>query len=478
VKGIPLPAVGALLELDVDGMDDEGRGRANVGEEDTGYDVAVRGAFPGDRVRARVERVFAVRRLVQAVTASVVDEGSLRIARVCRHGGPCAACPLEGADPSLALALKRARIEDALRAHDLSAAVDDVVTPPSPYGRRQKVKLVCGGTRGHVVLGLYAPHSHALVAAHLCPYVDPEVSRAVEAVRATLSASGALPGEGGVRAVIARAFASGVGVIVQSARPLDDDMRRALVALVPAHLASIGVRIETHVTNSLLGGAREHLAGPSRMVPKEGGPAVETDAFAQPDPDLSLLMNSLAAAFLVDGTFADDAETLDRTAPAVPGHADAPMHAPAFVRRDSERIFVDAYAGTGAFTRALLARGASHVIAIERSPDVGALSDDARVDARTGDVEPVARALVVEGTIAQGVVADPARRGLGFDVHALVALGAARFVLVSCDPQSMGRDVRAIVDAGYRVARVLPIDLFPGTPEIETMVFLERHAET
>lgn len=469
MKAHGLPVVGSTLEIVVDGMDDEGRGRANVGDEETGYDVAVRGAFPGDAVRARVERVWAGRRLVQAALASVVVEGDARVSRACQHGAPCSACPLEGADPSLGIALKRARIAEALAEHAIDADVDDVVSPPTPYGRRQKVKLVCGGTRGHVVLGLYAPHSHQLTAAHLCPYVDPDVTRALDAVRAALSSSLALPGEGGVRAVIARAFADGVGVVVQSAVPLDDEVRRALVALVPSTLASLALRVESRATNSLLGGERELLAGAERLIPKEGGPAVDTDAFAQPDPLLALFLNRRAAAFLVDGSLADDEDERASTATedahnAIARHAEPP----------DGRIFVDAYAGTGGFTRALLARGAPHVIAVERSSDVVVLADDARVLARTGDVQPVVRALVDDGVRAHGVVADPARRGLGEDVHALVALSPERFVLVSCDPQAMGRDVRAIVDAGYRVVRVLPVDLFPGTPEIETMVFLER----
>jgi 23S rRNA (uracil1939-C5)-methyltransferase len=171
-------------------------------------------------------------------------------------------------------------------------------------------------------------------------------------------------------------------------------------------------------------------------------------------------MNARAAAFLLDG--ATDDERTD-TDDASIDRATA-----------SERVFVDAYAGTGGFTRALLARGATRVVAIERSPDVEALADDPRVEAHVGDVLPVVRALVDGGLRADGLVADPARRGLGDDVQALVSLEAARVVLVSCDPLAMGRDVRALVDAGYRVAHVLPVDLFPGTPEIETMVFLTR----
>jgi len=443
VSGLPLPREGAELVVDVDGMDDEGRGRASIGEEADGFDVAVRGALPGDRVRARVERVWAARRLVQAVCASVVDEGPSRAPRVCPHGGPCPACPLEGADPSLAIALKRARVERALSEHGIAVDVDDVVLPEPYVGRRQKVKLVVGGAPGHVVLGLYAPHSHALVAAHLCPYVDADVVRAVDEVRRALSSSGAVPGERGVRAVVARVFSEGVGVVVQSAAPLEARVREALTSLVPRAIASLGVRVESQATNSLLGGARELLAGPSRLTPREGGPAVDVDAFAQPDGALAAWMTEESARFLVEGAGVDS-------------------------------VFVDAYAGTGPFTRALLDAGAPRVFAIEKNPDVRALASDARVVVHEGLVGDVARVLVDRHLEVDGLVADPARRGLVDDVAALAALRPRRCVLVACDADAMGRDVAELVARGFVVERVVPVDLFPATPEIETLVFLRR----
>lgn len=443
MSGVPLPRVGSELVVDVDGMDDEGRGRALVGEDEDGFDVAIRGGFPGDRVRARVERVWGARRLVQAVCASVVDEGPSRSSRTCAHGGPCPACPLEGADPSLAIALKRARVERALEENGIAIDVDDVVLPEPITGRRQKVKLVVGGTTGHIVLGLYAPHSHALVAAHLCPYVDEAVVRAVDDVRRALSTSGAVPGESGVRAVLARVFSEGVGVVVQTATPLDDRVRDALTALVPNAIASLAVRVEAQSTNSLLGGERTVLAGPARLTPREGGPPVDVDAFAQPDGALARWMTEEAARFLVDGA------------------------------RDGA-LMVDAYAGTGPFTRALLDAGVSRVVAIEKNPDVRALSIDERVDVREGLVGDVARALFDERPAVEGLVADPARRGLVDDVTPLAALHPRRFVLVACDPDAMGRDVAALVARGFVVERVVPVDLFPATPEIETIVFMTR----
>ena len=73
------------------------------------------------------------------------------------------------------------------------------------------------------------------------------------------------------------------------------------------------------------------------------------------------------------------------------------------------------------------------------------------------------------------VVADPSRPGLGRPgVAALVALGAPRLVLVSCDPASLGRDVALLAAAGYRLAEVALVDAFPHTFHVETVSRFDR----
>ena len=126
-KGVALPAPGTRFEIQVDAMDEEGRGRALYpGLETEEVDVAIRGAFPGDGVAAVVEKIFAQRRLVVARTQEVIDVGPCREKSQCAPASPCAACPLETAQTPFALELKRGRVQKALERAELQATVEDV----------------------------------------------------------------------------------------------------------------------------------------------------------------------------------------------------------------------------------------------------------------------------------------------------------------------------------------------------------------
>jgi 23S rRNA (uracil1939-C5)-methyltransferase len=140
---------------------------------------------------------------------------------------------------------------------------------------------------------------------------------------------------------------------------------------------------------------------------------------------------------------------------------------------------LDAYCGVGTF--ALLAAdrvgGRGRVVAIE---EAGQAIADARVNAAgvscveivQGRVERVVPRL--DATF-DGAVLDPARAGCERIVlDALIARPPRRIVYVSCDPATLARDLRILVDGGYRLVEVVPVDMFPQTFHIECVATLER----
>ncbi|MEI7887894.1 MAG: hypothetical protein WCJ04_10920 [Actinomycetes bacterium] len=135
----------------------------------------------------------------------------------------------------------------------------------------------------------------------------------------------------------------------------------------------------------------------------------------------------------------------------------------------SDRL-VDLYGGVGLFTAGL---NAQQAVLVERSES--SLSD-ARVNLAELDAQVVGSS--VENwrpTQADVVVADPARSGLNASgVAAVVATGAERVALVSCDPASQARDLRLLVDAGFEVREIELVDMFPQTHHIEAVTSLRR----
>jgi len=138
---------------------------------------------------------------------------------------------------------------------------------------------------------------------------------------------------------------------------------------------------------------------------------------------------------------------------------------------------VDLYAGVGLFASVLGARCGARVTAVESSP---AATADAMVNLADLDAE------IVTGEVARWrlgpgeatpevVVADPARPGLGRPgVASVVAAGAARVVLVSCDPASLARDTQLLSASGYRLASLTLVDAFAHTAHVETVSRFDR----
>ena len=139
---------------------------------------------------------------------------------------------------------------------------------------------------------------------------------------------------------------------------------------------------------------------------------------------------------------------------------------------DDIEHLADLYAGVGLFAATI---PAAHVVAIEGNPSAVA---DCRHNL-AGHPDAKVHRLSVERWRAKqdydAVVADPSRQGLGLEgVDAIARTRARRVALVSCDVAAMARDVRDLVDAGYTVERVTPVDLFPMTSHIEIVTALRR----
>ncbi len=132
---------------------------------------------------------------------------------------------------------------------------------------------------------------------------------------------------------------------------------------------------------------------------------------------------------------------------------------------------VDLYSGVGLFAGVLADRG-WRVTAVEGSASSVA---DARVNL-SGAVTIVAADVTRWTAVpADLVVADPSRDGLRRAGVAVVsATGASRVVLVSCDAAAFGRDTRLLVDAGYRLTAVTPVDMFPQSFHVEIVAVFDR----
>ncbi len=144
----------------------------------------------------------------------------------------------------------------------------------------------------------------------------------------------------------------------------------------------------------------------------------------------------------------------------------------------SEDRLLDAYSGAGAFALPL-AKTVHEVVAIEENPQAVADGErTANLNAITNVrfiTAPVERALSGLDGVYSAAILDPPRRGCHpMALAALLNLAPARIAYVSCHPAILARDVRPLIDAGYRLVNIQPVDLFPQTPHIESVALLKR----
>jgi 23S rRNA (uracil1939-C5)-methyltransferase len=140
---------------------------------------------------------------------------------------------------------------------------------------------------------------------------------------------------------------------------------------------------------------------------------------------------------------------------------------------------LDAYCGVGLFSR-FIAPQVTHVIGVESSACAQAdftlnLAACTNVEFRLGRVEQIVPTITAH---LDAAVFDPPRAGCGPQViEAVVAQQIDRVVMVACDPATLARDVRSLLDRQYTLLEVQPIDLFPHTYHIETIAVLQRVKE-
>jgi 23S rRNA (uracil1939-C5)-methyltransferase len=424
----------SLLDLRIESIAAGGDG---VSRDEQGRVVFVPRTAPGDRIRARVvaERASWAR----ALPVEIVDPGPDRVQPPCRHATSCGGCQLQHISPVGQQAARRRIVADTLaRIGGLDAAVPAPLEVEPAFGYRNRVTFALQRTADGVRAGYHrfdAPGD--LVDVEDCPLAESAVREVWGSLRANWGvAAEALPEGRELRLTLRSSGDGRVAVLVEggeTGRPRAGD---------PARLdAGINDLACYHWRDG--SGRRHHLAGSTTLSDQWGG----LDLRLRPD---AFVQVNRAAAHHLD-------EWVDR-------HAGPP----------AGRRLLDLYAGVG--TRALRwALAGGEAVACEVDADAVKTGQEAAsryaVDVRF--LRSRVGATLDSLLPADAVVVNPPRQGLSRRVSARLAHGdAGALIYVSCDPATLARDLRRLKDA-WQVRRVQPIDVFPQTAHVETLVWLE-----
>ncbi len=448
---------GNLATVDCTEVDDDG---AAVAPGPVRLHVA--GALPGERVAARVVHVSPHGPEAWGWLDQIEQASPDRRSPACRAFGSCGGCVLEHWDYAAQLVWKRSRVARALALHDALAAlpVDDCVASPRPLGYRNRSKLVVARGEGGLVLGAYAPRSHDVVDLSGCAIAEPPQDETAAALRALLEEAGVAPYDeraltGDLRHVVLRTNRDGALLAVWVARrPLPDGpaLARAFRAARPEV-----VGVVEHVNRTRGNAIFDGGAGDERLL--DG--AATIDDRVEVDGRTVRLQLSAGAFFQANRAVAELAyAAIARGLAVQPG----------------ERV-VDAYCGVGGIALTL-APAAGEVLGIEShaaaiTDAIASAACNANGNARFVIADAAAGLAAVDR--ADVVVLNPPRKGCAPAVlTALARLAPRAIAYLSCDPDSLARDLAVLTTHGYTVTSITPFDMLPHTPHVEVLSLLVR----
>ena len=426
-----------------------------------GYVVFVTGAVPGDRVRARVTK--RKRAYAEARTLELLEPSEERVEPRAPHSGaPWQVLPYERQ-----LSEKESQVRDALARIGgfEEAPVEAIVPAGDPWRYRNKVEYSFGaGDDGELVLGFHRPGRWNEIDDVREDVLASEPVDAVrERVRSWCREQGLSPYD--------RREGTGLlrNLVVREGRRTGELQARLVTS--PGDFAASEL---AGVLEGMVDGFLWTRAGGVAETTRDGDTTLVSGAEAL-EENLRIFGVELGFRISPEAFFqvhTEQAERLYAIAAELAG------------LRGSERVF-DLFSGIGTIALCLALR-AREVLGIESvEPAVADAIGNARRNEIentrffAGDVRTALRPLVEEAGRPDVVVVDPPRAGLSQKVvRRVLETGASRVVYVSCNPTTLAPNARQMVDAGYRLASVRPVDMFPQTPHIECVALLERATES
>ena len=414
----------ADAELTIDAIGARGDGLATHG----GRTIHVPGALPGETVRAAIAGTRAAN--VEPVTRSPD-----RVAPPCRHFGACGGCALQHWADAPYRAWKRRRVADALMRRGIETQVAAPV-PGAPGTRRRATFSVLRRPEG-VLLGFQRAASHAVVDITECPVADPVLTRARGALKALARALVPVMGAGAKPvSMTVTVTAAGLDVSVGDGFRLAEAARRAVIAVaLKANLARLTVQ--------------------SEVLAETRKPMVAFDGIAVPLPPGGFLQATEAA--------------------------EAAMRGLATAHLAGARAVIDLFSGCGTFALPLARHAGVHAV----EADAAALAaldagwrgaPHARLRRVTTEKRDLFARPVTAGELDafDALVFDPPRAGAEAQARHIARSTVRKVVAVSCEPATLARDLRILVDGGHRIVSVTPVDQFLWSPHVETVALLER----
>ncbi|MER8904063.1 class I SAM-dependent RNA methyltransferase [Mesorhizobium sp. M0772] len=390
-----------------------------VAETETG-ELFIPFTLPGETVTAARERD-------RAMLMAVLETSPLRIDPACRHFTECGGCAVQHLQADAYQQWKRDKVVHALKgiAGDIGALV-----PCAPHTRRRVVLAARRADTG-MLLGFHRHLSPEIIPIEECPISLPEIVAALDRLRSVADLVCATTKSFRMAVTVT---GSGLDVAVYESGKLGENQRRVA----------------------------------SNFIMANGFARLSIDEEIVIEPKKPVVMFGTVAVAIPPGAFLQATQAAEQAmADLVGGH----------LKR--ARKVADLFAGCGSFALRLAAKSEVHAVEGDAAA-LSALDRGSRFATGLKRVTGERRALFrrpltfKELNAFDGVVFDPPRAGAE-DQSKQIARSDVPFVAaVSCSPVTLARDLRILIDGGYILKSVTPIDQFLWSPHVEAVALLEK----
>ena len=375
----------------------------------------------------------------------------------CPHSKKCGGCQLQNLDYKEQLAHKE---RTCIRLLGKFCRVEPIIGMENPYHYRNKVQAAFGTTRaGRIISGIYQSSTHNIVAVDSCMTEDEIADRIIVDIRRLLrdfkmTTYNEVTGRGFLRHVLVkRGFQTGeVMVVLVTGTPIfpaRNNFTRALLKLHP-EITTIIQNVNDRYTSMLLGQNEKILYGPGYITDILCGLRfrISAKSFYQINPVQTEVLYGKAMEF---------------------------------AELTGKETVIDAYCGIGTIGM-VAAKKAGQVLGVEVNRDA---VRDARENAKLNRVKNIrfvcadAGDFMVDmanaGEHCDVLFMDPPRAGSDTAfLSCALTLAPRRIVYVSCNPETLARDLNFLTKRGYHAEKIQPVDMFPHTDHVETVCLLTR----
>ena len=440
-----------IIKVNIEGFSNLGYGIARVG----GMVIFVEGACPDDVAEVKITKVK--KNFANAVVVNIITPSSHRTEPFCKMQKVCGACQMQHIEYEYQLELKRQIVQDTVKTlGGIDITVENPIPAPNTRAYRHKIQYPVSQTKvsKRLLAGYFKPSSHEIVNIKHCPIQPKICDEIIEYIREKSNLSGydEKTHTGELRHIVIRVSAKNKTILVTlviNSDKVPENVKTFAENLYAKFddITGVCVNLNNKKTNVILSNKTVCLAGKEYIEDEILGKTFKIGAntFFQVNPESAENIFKYVRDYIKENY--------------------------------NQPVVLDAYAGISAFG-IVVSDVCKEVVCVEENPQSCDLAQQCVSDNCIKNLEvncmDAAKFFEKEKRKFDVVIIDPPRKGCTQDsLNALLKLCKKTVIYVSCNPATLARDLKYLIEKGAKVKSIQPVDMFCHTYHIENIAIID-----